>query len=178
MKALIIYQNLASAAKVSSALQRAAQHADASVQWIIRPWRVDLLKFPPGAEEALADAVDTHLIVFAGGIKHSLPFWLQHWLEHWTKRRHIENAALAVFGEGIVDSLSISATLELLDFATCHGLDFIFDERATGALSFSEHGSSFGEGRLQECEQSLSPILPPTLDEKLRDAYRGWGITE
>ncbi len=172
MKALIIYQNIASAAKVSSALQRAAQRADASVQWIIRPWRVDLLKFPPGAEEALADAADAHLIVFAGGIKHSLPFWLQHWLEHWSRRRQIGNAALAVFSEGIADVLSISATQELLDFATCHSLDFIFDDSATATLS------SFGEGRLQECDLSLSPILPPTLDTKLRDAYRGWGITE
>jgi hypothetical protein len=170
MKALIIYQNPASAAKVNSALQRAAQHADASVQWIIRPWRVDLLKFPPGAEEALADAVDTHLIVFAGGIEHSLPFWLQHWLEHWTRCRQTGNAALAVCSEGIADALSISATLELSDFATRHGLDFIFDDRTMVALSSSE-------GRLQECELSLSPILPQTLDTKFRDAYRGRGIT-
>jgi hypothetical protein len=178
MKALIIYQNLASAAKVNSALQGAAQHADSSVQWVIRPWRVDLLKFPPGAEEALADAADAHLIVFAGGIKQSLPFWLQRWLELWARRRQIENAALAVYSEGIADALSISTTLELSDFATCHGLDFIFDERATLALSTSEDRSSLSEGRLQECEQSLSPILPQTLDTKLRDAYRGWGITE
>jgi hypothetical protein len=171
MKALIIYQNLASAAKVSSALQRAAQHADASIEWIIRPWRMDLLKFPPGAEEALADAMDTHLIVFAGGIEHSLPFWLQHWLEHWTQCRQIGNAALAVCSEGIADALSISATLELSDFATRHDLDFIFDHSATATLSSPE-------GRLQECNLSLSTILPPTLDTKLRDAYRGWGITE
>ena len=178
MKALIIYKNPASAAKVNSALQRAAQHADASVQWVIRPWRVSLLKFPPAAEEALADAADAHLIIFAGGIKQSLPFWLLRWLEHWTQRRQIENAALAVFCEGIADALSKSTTLELSDFATCHGLDFIFDERVTVALSISEDRSSLSEGRLQECEQSLSPILLQTLDTKLRDAYRGWGITE
>jgi hypothetical protein len=178
MKALIIYQNLASATKVNLALQRAAQHADASVQWVIRPWRVDLLKFPSSAEEALADAVDTHLIVFAGGIKHSLPFWLQHWLEHWTQRRQIRDAALAIFSEGIVDALSISATRELLSFATCHGLDFIADESATAALPSSEVRSAFSEGRLQDCELSLSPILPPTLDAKLCNGYRGRGITE
>ena len=177
MKALIIYQNLASAVKVSSALQRAGQRADVSVQWIIRPWRVDLLKFPPSAEEALADAVDTHLIVFAGGIKRSLPFWLQHWLEHWTQRRQIRDAALAIFSEGIADALSISATRELLNFATCHGLDFIFDDRATVAPSSSEDRSSFSEGRLRECQLSLSLLLPQTLDTKRRDAYRGWGIT-
>jgi hypothetical protein len=178
MKALIIYQDLASAAKVNSALQRAAQHADASVQWSIRPWRVDMLKFPPTAAEALADAADAHLIVFAGGIKHSLPFWLQHWLEHWAQRRRIENAALAVFCEGIADELPVSATLELSHFAACHGLSFIFDERTAIAPSSSEDSSSFSEGRLHECELSLSPILPRTLDTKLRDAYRGWGISE
>ena len=172
MKALIIYENLASAAKVSSVLQRAAHRADASVQWIIRPWQMDLLKFPPSAEEALADAADTHLIVFAGGIKHSLPFWLQHWLEHWTQRRQIGNAALAVFSEGIADVLLMSATQELLDFATSHGLDFIFDDSASVALS------SLGEGRLQECNLPLSSILPPILDSKFRDAYRGWGVSE
>ena len=171
MKALIFYQNLASAGKVSSALQRAAQHADASIEWIIRPWRMNLLKFPPGAKEALADAMDTHLIVFAGGIEHSLPFWLRHWLEHWTQCRQIGNAALAVCSEGIADALSISATLELSHFATRHGLDFIFDDRTTVALSSSE-------GHLRECELSLSPILPQTLDTKLRDAYRGWGIID
>ena len=175
---MIIYQKFASAATVSSALQRAAQHADASMQWIIRPWRVDLLKFPPGTEAALADAVDTHLIVFAGGIKHSLPFWLQHWLRDWTQRRQIRDAGLAVFSEEISDALSISATLELLDFATCHGLDFIFADRATVALSSSEHRSSFSEVRLQERELSLSAILPQMLDTKLRDAYRGWRINE
>jgi hypothetical protein len=178
MKALIIYQNLASATKVNLALQRAAQHADTSVQWIIRPWRVDLLKFPPSAEEALVDAADTHLIVFAGGIRHSLPFWLQHWLESWAQRRQIENAALAVSCEGIADALSISATQELLDFATCHGLDFIFDDCSTVASSSGEDRSAFSERRLQECELLLSPILPPTLDTKLRNGYRGWGITE
>ena len=178
MKALIIYQNIASAAKVSSVLQHAAQHTDASIQWIIKPWQVDLLKFPPGALEALEDAADTHLIVFAGGIKHSLPFWLQHWLEQWTQRRQIENAALAVFCEGIADVLPISATLELSCFAACHGLDFIFDERATAALASSEDRSAFNEGCLQECELSPSSILPQTLDAKLRNAYRGWGITD
>jgi hypothetical protein len=178
MKALIIYQNLASAAKVNSALQRAAQHADASVQWVIRPWRMNLLKFPPATEEALADAVDAHLIVFAGGIKQSLPFWLQQWLEHWTRRRQIENAALAVFCEGIIDMLPISTTLELSDFAACHGLDFIFDDRATVALSSSKDRSAFGEDRLQKWALPLSPILPQTMDAKLRSAYRGWGITD
>ena len=178
MKALIIYRNLASAAKVHSALQRAAQHADASVQWVIRPWRMNLLKFPPAAAEALADAADAHLIVFAGGIKQSLPFWLQPWLEHWAQRRQIGNAALAVFSEGIADALSISATQELLNFATRHGLDFIFDDRATVTLSSSEDRSLSNESCLQEWKLALSPILPQTLDTKLRDAYRGWGITE
>ncbi|HSY17906.1 MAG TPA: hypothetical protein VK815_06200 [Candidatus Acidoferrales bacterium] len=177
MKALIIYQNLASAAKASSALQRAAQHADASVHWSISTWRVDMLKFPPTAAEALADAADVHLIVFAGDIKPSLPFWLQLWLEHWAQRRQIENAALAVFCEGIADVLPVPATLELSCFAACHGLGFIFDDRATVDSSSDEDRPLFSEGRLPECEPSLSPILPQTPDAKLRDAYRGWDIT-
>jgi hypothetical protein len=137
-----------------------------------------MLKFPPTAAEALADAADAHLIVFAGGIKQSLPSWLQHWLEHWAQRRQIESAALAVFCEGIADVLPVPATLELSCFAACHGLSFICDDRAMVGSSSGEDRPSFSEGRLPECEPSLSQILPQTQDTKLRDAYRGWDITE
>ncbi len=75
MKALIIYQDFASAVKANGALQRTTLHADVHVQWSIRPWRLDLLKFPPTAEEALADAMDAHLILFADCCVHLIPYW-------------------------------------------------------------------------------------------------------
>src|SRR5271154_7288476 len=122
MKALVIYDDFVCAEKANAALQHSAQNANVRVQWTIRPWRVDMLKFPPTAEEALTDAADVHLIVFVGRCAQSFPFWLEHWLEHWAKCRQIEGAALAVFCEGSGDTTSISATLELSQFATRHGL--------------------------------------------------------
>jgi hypothetical protein len=176
MKALLIYQDLASAAKANTALLHSAQNLDFAVQWTIRPWRVDMLKFPPTAEEALTDAADAHLIVFVGRCAQSFPFWLEHWLEHWAKCRQIEDAALAVFCEGSGDAPSISATLELSQFATRHGLNFICDDKMESASSSTADRSSFTEGSLHEHTLSVSPITAQTLDTKTRDAYRGWSI--
>src|SRR5271170_2880640 len=87
MKALIIYDDFYSALKANASLQHSAHKADLAVQWNIRPWRVDMLKFPPTADEALTEALDAHLIVFAGHSAQSLPFWLERWIEQWIKSR-------------------------------------------------------------------------------------------
>ena len=174
MNALLIYQDLASAARANTALQRSARRADVGVQWNIRRWRVDLLKFPPAAEEALTDAADAHLIVFAGRCAQSFPFWLEQWLEHWAKCRRIEDPALAVFGEGSAGAPAISVTLELSQFATRHGLNFICDDTMEIVPSSMADKSSFTEGRLHE--RALASITPQTLDANTRDAYRGWSI--
>src|SRR5271170_8072661 len=121
MKALVIYDDFVCAEKANAALQHSAQNANVRVQWNIRPWRVDMLKFPPTAEEALTEALDAHLIVFAGRRAQSLPFWLQRWLEHWAKCRQIHDAALAVFGDAEADILPASASLELAEFAEKRG---------------------------------------------------------
>jgi hypothetical protein len=148
MKALIIYDDFASAMKANAALQHSAQNMNFSVQWNIRPWRADMLKFAPTSEAALSDATNAYLIVFAGRISQSLPFQL----EHWAKCRQIEDAALAVYCEGSTDAPSISAALELSQFATLHGLNFIFDDNAALTPSSIEDKPSFIEGRLHERE--------------------------
>ena len=56
-------------------------------------------KFPPTAAEALAEAVDAHLIVFVGHCAQAVPGWLHIWLEEWAAHRHVEEAALAVMGD-------------------------------------------------------------------------------
>ena len=155
MKALIIYDDFASAAKAHAALQHSAQNVDFAVHWSISPWRVDILKFPPTSEAALLDATKAHLIVFAGRIAQSLPFWLEHWLEHWAKCRQIEDAALAVYCKGSADAPSIPATLELSQFATRHGLNFIFDDNMAMTPSSIEDKPSFIEGRLHEREMCI-----------------------
>src|SRR5271169_4058538 len=100
MKALIIYDDFCSAFKANATLLHSAYKADFAVQWNIRPWRVDMLKFPPTADEALTEALDAHLIVFAGQCGQSFPFWLERWVEQWAKHRRVKNAALAVVNEG------------------------------------------------------------------------------
>ncbi|MGC9943544.1 MAG: hypothetical protein ABSE48_17085, partial [Verrucomicrobiota bacterium] len=135
MKALIIYDDFAATVKANAALQHSVRYSDVSVQWNITLWRVDMLKCSPAAETALTEAIDTHLIVFVGRCAQSPPSWLEHWLEHWAKCRQIEDAALAVYCEGSSDPLSLPATLELSQFAMRHGLNVLFDDEMTIALS-------------------------------------------
>jgi len=178
MKALIIYDDFHSAAQANTTLQHSAHREDLAVQWNIRPWRVDLLKFPPTAEEALTEALDAHLIVFAGHSAQSFPVWLERWLEQWAKYRRIKDAALAVVGAGSSEALSsASAKPDLSRFAKRHDLNVIFDDKIKSIPSSIADKSSSVEGHQHERELSMSPFLPQTLDPKTRDAYRGWSIT-
>ena len=129
MKVLIIYQDFASAARANSALQHSVQFPGIQVEWNIRPWRLDMLKFPPVANEALLDAMDANLIVFAGHIVQAIPFWLQDWLEAWANQRRIANAALAVLGIENSKLLKTFGVSDLKEFARNHGLEVVFDDR-------------------------------------------------
>jgi hypothetical protein len=128
MKALILYNDFASAAKANAALQRSAQNVDPATRWDVKPWRVDMLRFPPTAEEALIEAIDAHLIVFAGGGAQALPFWLLNWLEHWAKCRRIDGASLAAIDSKRSGTFATPAASELASFAKRHGLSFIPSE--------------------------------------------------
>jgi len=152
MKALIIYEDFASATKAKAALQHAAQHADLGIQWDINPYRADLLKFPPTADAVLAEARDSQLVVLAGRSGQSLPVWLQLWLESWAKSRRIEDAALAVIYAGNADPLPPSAAPGLSTFANRHGLDFIFGDNLAIAPSSMADRSALVEGQLHEPE--------------------------
>jgi hypothetical protein len=174
MKAVIIYQDFTSAVKANGALQHSEQHSDVHVRWNIRPWRVDMLKCPPTADEALEDAMDAHLIVFAGCCTRSISHCLQDWLEKWAECRQIEAAALAIFAGENSDKLSTSAALHLSQFVKHHGLSVIFDDR--GAIE----DSLLNAGSLQNPKQSKSSIQVQLLDVKPRDEdwFRQWGINE
>ncbi|MGC9941221.1 MAG: hypothetical protein ABSE48_05260 [Verrucomicrobiota bacterium] len=173
MKALIIYQDFASAAKANSALQHAAQCQDVRVQWDVRPWRMDMLQFPPTATDALEDALDAHLIVIAGGCARSCSQWLQDWLEQWATCRQIEASALAVIGAGSTDKFWPRTGANLSEFAKRHGLSVIYDDRGT-----IEHGPLFPVGFLLDPTLSKYPTLPQTEDRSNSDENRGWGINE
>jgi len=178
MKALIIYDDFYSAVKANASLQHSAHNADLSVQWNIRPWRVNILKFPPTSDEALTEALDAHLIVFAGHSAQSLTFWLERWLEQWAKYRRIKDAALAVVNAGSPRTFSLaSARPDLTHFARRHDLNVIFDDDITSIPSSIEDRPSSVEGYLHEHELSMSPFLLRSRDTKTRDSYRGWSIT-
>jgi hypothetical protein len=170
MKALVIYDDFICLEKANVALQHSAQNANVSVQWNIRPWRVDMLKFPPTAEEALTEAIDAHLIVFVGRRAQSLSVWLQDWLEQWAKCRQIKDAALAVIGAGNAEAMSSQS--DLSQFARRHGLSVIFGDDGVIEDSLLHVGS------LPEPKPDVSPFMPQTLDKRTQDSYRGWGINE
>jgi hypothetical protein len=178
MKALIIYRDFASAAKANTILQRSFHNSGLSVQWNIKPYGIGMLKFPPNARLALADAADAHLLMFAGCRAHCFPFWLQDWLERWASVRQIKDVALAVFREANSDRFSQSGIPELLSFADRHGLSFILDDDPVIFSTPVKKESSSGEDRMQETNVVINPISPPVLNTKTRAAYRGWDIAQ
>jgi hypothetical protein len=127
MKALIIYDDVTCAANMTAILHRVAHHADMTVKWKISPWRLNLLKFPPTAKQALGDAAAADLIVFAVRCTPKLPLWLMEWLEEWARYRHIADAAVAIIGDGTPNVEEVPATAQLSQFARRHGLNFIFN---------------------------------------------------
>ena len=120
MKALIVYDDATCAATTNAILHRAADRADISVKWDIRPWRLNMLRFTPTAEEAMSDAADAHLIVFAIRNTRSLPTWLMNWLERWAVLRQSPGTALAIIGCGTAE-----ASVAMRQFARRFGLSFI-----------------------------------------------------
>jgi hypothetical protein len=96
MKAVIIYDDLSSATKANAILQRVGLRPDVRVRWTITAWRIDIIKEATVAKNALLDAQDAHLIVFARRSAQSIPSGLRRWLEQWAALRQIPNAAVAV----------------------------------------------------------------------------------
>jgi hypothetical protein len=97
MNIVIIYDKFDFAAKVNAMLERATHRTDETADWSVKLWRADLLKLPPTAEAALAEAVEAHLIMLAVRRIQSFLPWLVDWLERWAARRQIQQATLAVW---------------------------------------------------------------------------------
>jgi len=173
VKALIIYDDFASALRSNVALQHSTQNVDFAVRWIVSPWRIDVLQFPSAAEEALTDALDAHLIVIAGRSAQSLSFWLQGWLEHWAKCRQIKGAALALFGVGYSDVLRAPGMLEFSSVAKQHDLRLIFDDNRNG-----KDQSKTAEHFLDERRLLSSATVQPILNAQIQHPHSCWGINE
>ncbi|HEY3914722.1 MAG TPA: hypothetical protein VGN61_09575 [Verrucomicrobiae bacterium] len=125
MKALIIYDNVTFAMRANFLLRNAAHSANSKTSWDVNLWRGNMLKFQSLAQEALAEALDADLIVFAGPQASLLPRWLKEWLEQWASRRQIKDAALALIEDQGSPIRQASIAVELRDFARRHALDFI-----------------------------------------------------
>ena len=130
MKALVIYQDFASATKANAVLHELKCPGETRIDWEVVPWRMDMLKFPPMATEALMAATDAHLMLFAGGLPQSLPFWLLDWLREWAAARQVKDAAVAVTAGPKGDTPPATVISTLHQFATDHGLSFIMDPNA------------------------------------------------
>jgi hypothetical protein len=129
MKALMIYDDFAGAARAGAALQNATWSANVSADWDIRPWRTDVLRVASAADEALIEAADADLIVFAGSA-YSLPTWLKEWLKRWVRRREIKDVALAMIRGMDEGTFAVPAIAQLSRFAARHGLSFILGKEA------------------------------------------------
>jgi hypothetical protein len=165
MNAVIIYDECDFAAKANAMLERAAHRTDETTHWGVKLWRVDVLKLPPAAEAALAEAVEAHLIMLAVRQIQSLLPWLRvDWLERWARCRQVQEAALAVWDGENAATRSARAAPELSQFAGRHGLSLIFDDNA-----LVEGKSSMFVSDLHEREVSLSPTLQHILEQPVRD---------
>lgn len=173
MKALIIYDETALASKAQAMLGRAAHRADEALLWTVKPWRLDLLILPLTADEALKDAAEVHLIVFAVHSQADLSPHLLDWLEKWAGCRQVQDAALAVFDGGNGDTLSTNVAPELSQFAGRQGLSFIFGDPGP-----SEEGSALLVQSLDARSAASTPTLEHSLEQSEQGYYQHWGINE
>jgi hypothetical protein len=160
MKVAIIYDDFDVAIKASATLRQPVNQSGLAIEWHISPWRAGILKFPPVATEALMDAAEAHLIVFAGTCARPIPAWLLNWLERWVTLRQVKDAVLAVISADGTGSFLLSASSDVARFARRHGLDYISD---TGVAS----------------GDVLEFLTAPLIGQELAvpaGAYRGWNI--
>jgi hypothetical protein len=174
MQAVIIYDDVSFAMEAKAMLESAAYRTgDTTAQWSVMPWRLAQLMSSPAADVALAEAMESHMIVLALRPSGSLPSHLSAWLETWAMRRHVPDVALAVFGGGNGGVFSAPATRELSEFAQRHRLSLILDDGGSVADE-----SAFSISSLHEREVAVTSTLHDIMDEPIPGSYRGWGINE
>jgi hypothetical protein len=166
MKALIIYDGFAAGAKANAALKHSTENLAFDVQWNVRPWRLDMLKFTPTLKQAMAEALDAHLIVLASQTAQPLPAWLLTWLEHWAKCRHVAEAAIAVFGIGQAMPFSSSTASHLAEFAQRCGLGLFFVESGE-----PWDAGTIGVGSIQEKTLGMLPMPLRAWEEGICDSF-------
>ena len=151
MKAFIVYADFASAANANATLRRVGARAGVRVRWIINRCQVNVMREPGPFENALIDAADADLILLAERHSQFIPSWICEWLKRWAVLRQIQDAALAVIGDGT--SLALPVDSELIRLAEQLGLNVITGHGATvkdaargGVLLTHEEALPFEEG--------------------------------
>lgn len=175
MKALIIYDDVDSAARAIGFLRRAAALARMHSQWDIKPWRASVLRLPIAAEEALLEAVDADAIVFADLQGSRLPTWLKDWLKRLGGRRQPGEPAI-VIACPIPTTKPSGVEHELLKFAAENNLDFIAQTNPSVVINRLALAFVPPQGE---------SLLPPLSNQDLislpashHGSYRNWGINE
>ncbi len=130
MKAIIIYDDFEVAIKARSALARSLQQHHLAIEWHISPWSAKILTFSAAAIEALNDAADAHLIVFAGVSTGPRTPWLHDWMERWVRLRQVKDPILAVVVADDAGDISLSSSPDIARFAWRHGLNCLSDASA------------------------------------------------
>jgi hypothetical protein len=125
MKALIFYDEIASALKTSNSLQSIGHTKEIKTDWEINLWHTGVLRYPSVADSALKTGAYADLIVFAGSQANLLRPWTIQWLERWALTRFIEHAVLALAGCQFTDVCPQVAPFELSKFASRHNIAFI-----------------------------------------------------
>jgi len=173
LKVLLIYNDFASATRANAALQQWGRTSGTGVQWRIQPWRVDILKFPSLADEALVDARDAHLLVFIEQCANTIPFWLEEWLEDWAGIRQFQDSVLAVINSNSIGLEWLPVSQALSDFAKRHCLELFLGCPGNAVDVVSPLGFAQTEAKLH-----TNNLTEPILRELSQNSNRGWGLNE
>jgi hypothetical protein len=173
LKAAVIYDDFDFAARAAALLDRVAIRADEAMKWDVKPWRLDVLKEPSLADDALGETSDADLIVVALRKTPSLPDELMGWLERWAMKRQTENTAMMVFCPE-ENAASTPLWHSLKEFAEWHSLPFL------GSRNLREDGNSMDfVHRLWQRKQAPQPVGP--MHESFAESVHPsghWGINE
>ena len=173
LKAVIICDDFAFAAKVGATLRGAASRTGADVQWAIKCWPANALLDRALAEKALRETLDAHLIVLPAPHAKSLPAGLIGWLNRWADLREIQDAALGVIADENTGAFTQPVCHELSRLIRRQGLNLIIDEPPATKDIAKRFVRFFPEpAAMLPIERSRLALLA------MRDSYRAVGIND